>query len=527
MRTWEELEKKDILGRVQARDASLWKADRNAQDAIKNRLGWLTSAALMKERLPEIEGFVREVAGEKFSHVLLLGMGGSSLAPELFARTFPSTKLELHVLDSTAPEAVRLAERALPLDRTLFIVATKSGGTIETLSFFHHFHSLVPSGRNWAAITDHGSSLEKLAMDKGFRRIFLNPEDIGGRYSALSFFGLVPAALHGVDVARVIDRAMREDKVSFSGGSLRDCPGAFLGAEMGLEARGGRDKLTLVCAPALASFGAWVEQLVAESTGKEGRGIVPVDGEPLGDPDAYGADRFFLSLELEEDAATSAKLRALKARGQKVVRFRLRDPHDLGALFFRLELATAVAGAVLEVNPFDEPNVSESKQTTGQLLARWRDDPASPRIPPQPPSEVPGFLASARRNDYVAVLPYIADTPARRPVLQQIQAAIRATTRCATTVGFGPRYLHSTGQLHKGGPNQGIFVLLTADDLPEGGDVPVPGQGYTFGTLRDAQAEGDLEVLRKRSRRAIKVHLPGGPDAGLASLLATLTGSAR
>lgn len=517
-----DLERRDALRRLWASDASIFAVPENRRAAVKNRLGWLHVPTFMARRAGEVAQFADEVRKAGFRHVLLVGMGGSSLAPELFARTFPHVEgwPELRVLDSTSPRAVRGHEDAIDLSRTLFVVSTKSGSTIETLSFYRYFRGRVARGDAFVAITDEGSPLQDIATRDGFRRTFLNPADIGGRYSALSYFGLVPAALMGVDITKLLLRAEREVAVSDAGRPLADVPGAVLGAELAGHARQGRDKLTLYCAPAVAALGAWVEQLVAESTGKDGKGIVPVDGERLAAPAAYGDDRVFVSLELEPDPERIAALATLRSAGHPVMRYRLRDIYDVGALFFRFELATALAGILLELNPFDEPNVGEAKETTGQILARFKgralDLPET-----SDPAALLDLLGDARPGDYVALLPYIAPTPEREAVLQDIQAALRDRTRCPATVGFGPRFLHSTGQLHKGGPNTGLFAQLVGRDLPpDGQDLAIPGDDLTFGRLRDAQAAGDLEVLRRRGRRAVRIDLGDDPDAGLARLAA-------
>ncbi len=469
-------------------------------------------------------------------------MGGSSLAPEVLRHTFGVRpgRLELAVLDNTSPAAVKAVADAHDPARTLFVVASKSGGTIEVTSFEKYFWDRAfaalgaRAGRSFVAITDPGTALEKLAAARGYRRTFLNPPDIGGRYSALSLFGLLPAALIGADVGAMLEAALSEH-AALAGEGGGDA--VALGAALGALALAGRDKLTLVFSPSFASAGTWVEQLVAESTGKSGRGIVPVAEEVLAGAGAYADDRVFVAVGSPAlPAATAAALDALADAGHPVIAWNAPRLEDLAADFLRWEVATAAASAVLGVDPFDEPNVSEAKAATQAMLKRHLEEG---RLPGRAPSArdgalaawapaaaghpgataaewAAGLLARAKPGDYFAVLAYLHRTDSRHANLESIRHAARARSRTAGTLGYGPRFLHSTGQLHKGGPDTGVFLLLTADE----GDLPIPGERYGFGTLRAAQAAGDFEVLEARGRRVLRVHLGPDADAGLARLAA-------
>ncbi len=472
-----QMAKAEAPRRIWAKDHTLWKPD---PTAISNRLGWLTLPEKMHEGLSHLQPFVEGCA--EFQRVVLLGMGGSSLAPEVLATTFGGRPLT--VLDTTHPEGVLAVERGGDLRQTLFIVASKSGGTVETLSHFAYFFDKAPDGSQFVAITDPGTPLEALARQRGFRRVFLNPPDVGGRYSALSYFGLVPAALIGADVHALLDSAEEMACACASCLPIADNPGIWLGALIGEAARAGRDKLTLILPDQIASFGAWLEQLIAESTGKEGTGILPVEGEPLGPADVYGDDRLFVSVGMETALQPSL-----------VIPFD--GPITLGAEFFRWEFATAVAGHVLAINPFDQPNVQEAKDATRRLL----DTDA---LPTQPYDDLGALLETVRPGDYLAIQAYLPRSAENASHLQAARVRLRDRLRVATTVGFGPRFLHSTGQLHKGGPATGVFIQVV--DEPSV-DVPIPGKPYTFRRLLDAQSTGDLQALRARGRRVARVRL--------------------
>lgn len=538
------------------RDPSVWSADRAVQEQIANRLGWLDSPLLMADALDRLCAFAAGVRRDGFTDVVLLGMGGSSLAPEVLRAVLGVAPgwPRLHMLDSTDPAAVRAA--ATVPERTLYLLASKSGTTIEPNSLAAHFRQRLRDARigRWAdhfvAITDEGTALAGSARAEGFRDLFINRGDIGGRYSALSYFGLVPAALMGQDLSAIVGWGLAMLSASEPGpGGARENPAVGLGLALGAAARAGRDKLTLVLAKALEPFGLWVEQLVAESTGKHGTGIVPVAGEPLGDASAYGADRFFVRLRPRGSYAEEmrdADIRDLKGAGVPLAEIKLPEPSALGAEFVRWEVATAVAGALLSINPFDEPNVQQAKDATGALLHRYTTDG---RLPiPAPERELTGGIvltpsAAARAGlgtrgpdavlsllgpgDYFALLAYLDPAPELGDDLQAFRVAVRDRSQAATMFGYGPRYLHSTGQLHKGGPNTGVFVLLTASPRE---DVLIPGQPFSFATLELAQALGDFASLEAAGRRAVLVRLPA-PDRRwirdvAAAMLARLSGAA-
>jgi glucose-6-phosphate isomerase len=487
----------------------------------------------MRGQVDDLRAFAEEIRRAGFTRAVLCGMGGSSLAPEVLRETFGVAKgaIPVAVLDSTDPAAVRAAEAGSDPARTLYIISSKSGGTTEPNVFFQYFWDRVSrvrgerAGENFIAITDPGTAMERRAREHAFRRVFLNPPDIGGRYSALSFFGLVPAALMGVDLGRLLDRAKRMMRACGPAVSAAQNPGLHLGAVIGALAQTGRDKLTFVLSDRIATFGYWIEQLIAESTGKEQKGIIPVEGEPLGRPTSYGKDRVFVHLRL--GAQHDRAVRTLARAGHPVVELRLADPYDLGGEFVRWEIATAAAGFVLDIDPFDQPNVQESKDNTVRLLTAYAANGALPDPGGALPAAAPDFAArllahlrSTRAGDYVALTAYFARTAAREKLLRELRRAIRDRFKVATTVGYGPRFLHSTGQLHKGGPANGVFIQLSADD-PQ--DVPVPGESYTFGVLKAAQALGDYESLASRGRRVLRVALGADVEGGLRAALTALT----
>ncbi|MGQ0668767.1 MAG: transaldolase family protein [Actinomycetota bacterium] len=478
-----------VVPRIWRKDPAVWKPE---STEIANRLGWLTVTELMRERVRELEAFAKQVAADGFTHALLLGMGGSSLAPEMFVRTFGTApgSLELIVLDTTHPGTIARVEASLDLDRTLFLVASKSGTTVETFSHLAHFWEKVPRGQRFVAITDAGTPLETLALARAFRAVFLNPPDIGGRYSALSLFGLVPAALIGADLHGLLDGAEEMACACDPCIGTSDNPGAWLGAAMGGAARAGRDKLTLVLPPEVTAFGDWSEQLLAESTGKEGTGIIPVAGEDLGPSDVYGEDRLFAAL------GEHRALDPLRSAGHPVVQVDFSGPAKLGAELFRFEFATAVAGHILGINPFDQSDVEEAKLAAREVL-----EGAGPEAVAV--ATLSELLESVKAPDYVAIQAYLDRTPETEAALHRVRLAIRDRHQVATTMGFGPRFLHSTGQLHKGGPDSGVFIQVV--DRGREVDLPIPGKPYTFGRLIDAQALGDLRALFARGRRLARV----------------------
>ena len=517
------LDSQDVIGRIWDRDHTVW---RPGPDEVADRLGWLDLPSVMRDELSELEAFAEEARAEGFRHVVLLGMGGSSLGPAVLGQSIGSAPgyPELIVLDSTIPSTVRSVGDAIDPRKTLFLVSSKSGGTVEPNVLYRHFRNVVEeavgsehAGHGFVAITDEGTPLENLANEQGFRGVFLAPPDMGGRYSVLSYFGMVPAALLGQDLARMLDRAERMKGACGPDAPVRDNPGARLGATMGAMAASGRDKLTLVTSPAIATFGLWAEQLIAESTGKEGNGIVPVAGEPLLDPGAYGDDRLFVYLRLEDDEnrANDAAVAEIEASGQPVVRLGLRDRYDLGAEFFRWEFATSVVGSVLGINPFDQPDVELAKRQTERLLREYE---LTDRLADEEAQTTMGeLLAGAGVGKYLSVMAFIHPTAAIERSLERLRTAMMRRYRIATTLGYGPRFLHSTGQLYKGGPENGLFLQLTAGHHE---DLPVPGDSYTFGVLADAQALGDLMALRERGRRVARVHLGSDVAAEIERLAA-------
>ncbi len=527
--------------RVWRRDVTFWGGDAARQRSVANRLGWLDVASQMRERVAEIQAFAGQVKSDGFTGAVLLGMGGSSLASEVLRQSIAAHVRDgwptLHVLDTTDPATILAVSDHIDLARTLFFVSSKSGTTIEALSLFAYFHALVEkakpghAGENFAAVTDAATPLEALARDNHFRHVFTNPGDIGGRYSALSYFGLVPAAVAGVDVARLLDRGIAAATAARDAGSdaLR------LGAALGELALAGRDKCTFLVSSQVASFGLWVEQLIAESTGKEGRGILPVASEPLGTPAHYGADRVFVQLRLEagSNGAEDALAGALAADGHPVIVIDVDDAYDLGREFFIWEFAVAVAGQVLGINPFDEPNVQESKDNTARVLKEFEAsgtldlpfvtdsgvtvvvggaDVAQPSLA----GVLEELLEATADGDYVALTAYVQPTPRAQYAFDEIRAAIRDARHTATTLGYGPRFLHSTGQFHKGGPARGVFLQVTAGNAH---DITIPDKPFSFGQLNRAQSIGDFQSLVSHGRPVVRVHLGTDIDAGLTQLV--------
>jgi transaldolase / glucose-6-phosphate isomerase len=481
----------DVVHRLWHRDGTLWAPAGTPE--VTDRLGWLDIAEKMLDCVDDLEGLADEVRAAGYTDVVLCGMGGSSLAPEVFRRSWPNQTLTLHVLDSTHPDVVQATLDAIDLDKTLFVISSKSGGTIETLSQFKLFHEMLgppADGSHFVAVTDPGSGLATLGREHGFRRVFENDPDIGGRYSALSYFGLVPAALIGVDVRAVLETAQ---VAAANCEGKEHNSGLWLGIALGELARNGRDKLTFVVDEPLSSFGLWVEQLVAESTGKHGRGILPIADEPLVDPGAYGLDRVFLHIALgDEDNA--AKVAALRKAGHPTITVRAEGPADLGRIFFHSEFATAVAGWVLEINPFDQPNVQEAKDNTSKALAGGPQDVDA--------GSLDDLLAGIEPPRYVAILAYLPYSEQTDAAVARLRERLVSQHGVATTFGYGPRYLHSTGQFHKGGPAAGAFVEIVDDPSI---DLPVPGEAYGFKTLIRAQADGDLQTLRAHGLDAVRV----------------------
>lgn len=543
--------------RLFARDVTLWSTDARVGEAIADRLGWLDAPAHFTDRIAALEGFGDAIVEEGYTTVVVAGMGGSSLAPDVLHRTFGSQDgyPALRILDSTDPEYVAATLDDLDPLRTLVLIASKSGTTTEPNAFLAyawdrahkaldavHHHRYENPGGFIAAISDPGRSIEAIDHHDEFREVFLNPPDIGGRYSALTYVGLVPASLIGLDLDALLASA------SAMLGACREPdpaanPGLSLGLAIGTLAKGGRDKLTFLANDAIGSFGAWAEQLIAESTGKRGVGIVPIDLEPLGSVGRYGPDRAFVRLSLAgaaDDPARDDLAQALETAGHPVIRIDILDPIDLGGEFIRWEVATAIAGAVLGIDPFDQPNVEEAKQLTRDVLARHERGESDEDTVPPPPlatgngltlhgdaalrltqgdgtvvAELARHLARRRPNAYLALQAFIAPMPARDAAMARIRAILRDRTGRATTAGYGPRFLHSTGQLHKGGAPIGWFLQLTADHPV---DREIPGWPYTFGQLIDGQASGDFAALESHDLPILRVHLGADPDAGLAAL---------
>ena len=545
------LENDNFVARIWKKDPTLWTSDPEHEKLISNALGWLTAVETMQPHVGELTAFADEIRKAGFEFAVVLGMGGSSQCTEVLARTFSRKDgyPQLYVLDSTVPTAIRHLEQKISFGNTLFIVSSKSGTTTESQMFHRYFYERVKrvkgdsAGENFIAITDPGTQLVRDASRDRFRRVFTNPSDIGGRYSALSYFGMVPLAVMGGDVKTFLARAAQATHACAGAVATSENPGARLGAVLGALANAGRNKLTLVTPPPLASLGLWIEQLIAESTGKEGKGIVPVAGEPLGAPEAYGDDRIFAYIHTNsaKTGDVEEKLSALEAAGHPVLRHTLRDSLDLGEEFFLWEFASAVAGALLGVDPFDEPNIQESWDNTKRLLGEFVQNGALSQqnlIAADNTLRVFGdvetrdllrhggsslqeiiaaHVSRVKPGDYFALTQFIEELNNYEGLLQEIRLAVRDEKKIATTSGYGPRFLHSTGQLHKGGPDTGVFIQITSDNI---NDIEIPGEKFTFGVLKQAQALGDFEALAARHRRAIRVDLGGDVEKGLRRLLA-------
>jgi len=499
-----------IVTRIWKRDYTVWKPEPRE---ITNRLDWLDIVNTMSRKISLLKSFASDIHNAGFRHVILLGMGGSSLGAAVLGHTFTNSDSypELIVLDSTLPESIQTTVDSINPDLALFLVSSKSGTTTEPLILYAFFRNLLEkelgkkkAGRHFVAITDDRTPLVKLAEQDKFRHIFLNPPDIGGRYSVLSYFGLVPAALIGIDIAALLDRAeaMRRDCAA-------DIPdyqnaGAWLGVCMGALALRGRDKLTLVTSPSIAAFQLWVEQLIAESTGKDGKGIIPVSNEPMMEPGCYGDDRLFIYLRVvgDENHAADVAVSRLISSGQPAIVLQLKDTYDIGTEFFRWEFATAVAGAILGIQPFDQPDVQKSKDVTARLLEEFSTSGHLPKL--ETIGSLADLLSHAAKSRYLAVMAYLRQTSETDRALRKLRRKVSETYRIATTLGYGPRFLHSTGQLYKGGKNTGLFFQLTVDH--EKG-LPVPGKPYSFGTVADAQALGDLQALQAAGRTVVRVNL--------------------
>jgi glucose-6-phosphate isomerase len=515
-------------------------------------LGWLDIVHEQQNTIARFRNFAAEVRDGGFTHALLLGMGGSSLCPEVLRKSFGviDSYPDLHVLDSTDPQQIRSREGGIDIPKTLFFVSSKSGTTLEPnifkQYFFHRTNEVVGeanAGSHFVAITDPGSKLRQEAEHDRFRKIFLGDPSIGGRYSALSDFGMAPAAAMGIDVAKFLASADEMVRACGADVAAKNNPGVILGAILGTAHNQGRDKITIVASPGIYDLGAWLEQLIAESTGKNGKGLIPVDRESIGGPDVYGDDRLFVYLRLESgpDAAEDAAIADLQEAGQPTVIISVADVYDLGQELFRWEFATAVAGSIIGINPFDQPDVEASKIATRKLTDEYERTGSLPKEKPffedngiklfadeknandlrlfTGKSSLVGYLKAhldrLKLSDYFALLAYIEMNDEHEELLQNARHAVRDQKRVATCLGFGPRFLHSTGQAYKGGPNSGVFLQITCAGA---NDLPVPNQKYTFGLVKAAQARGDFEVLAERGRRALRIHLDGDVSSGLAKL---------
>jgi transaldolase/glucose-6-phosphate isomerase len=535
--------------RLYHKDPYLWKTDLEQAKMISENMGWITLPDDFTEITEKLASFSLQVKEEGYKYAVLLGMGGSSLCSEVARETFGKKEgfLKLLVLDNTDPAAILDIEKQIDLEKTLFIVATKSGGTMETLSFFRYFYNLLEkkgktnTGNNFVAITDAGSPLVEIANDYKFREVFLNPPGIGGRYSVLSDFGLLPMALMGIGIGAIMNSA-KQMKVSCDATVPSAYnPGLSLGLVLGICQRHGRDKVTFILSESISSFGYWVEQLLAESTGKEGKGLIPVNGEAIGNPADYGKDRVFVHMYLaaDDNADDERKLKALEVAGHPVIRISVPYKIALGGEYYRWEIAAAIAGMVLGINPFNQPNVEESKKNTNNILADWKKDRNFKKAEPifnnedisiygsgaikelenkkhgQPDEFIDAFTALAQPGDYIAFLPYFMLTNERAKIMQAWRMQVRGKLKTATTLLNGPRYLHSTGQLHKGGPDSGLYILLVHN---EDSDLPIPGEQFGFGTLHEAQSLGDFRSLNDKGRRAIRINLGNDIDKGLEKL---------
>ncbi len=535
------------MKRLWQRDATLWTGDDEAK-----WLGWLDTVEEQLAQHERLQKLAKEVQQRGFEHILLLGMGGSSLCPEVLRMTFGRIPQfpTLHVLDSTDPAQVKWFEHQIDIPKTLFIVASKSGSTLEPNIFKQYFFErtrqavgTTKAGNHFIAITDPGSKMQQVAESDHFLHIFFGRPSIGGRYSALSNFGMVPAAAMGLDTKTFLDRAAEMVRACSANVAVTENPGAQLGIILGAAVKAGRDKITLVTSPGVSDLGAWLEQLLAESTGKNGKGIIPVDREHLAAPEIYGNDRVFVYVRLQSgaNADQDARVAAIERAGHPVMRITMSDIYELGAEFFRWEIATAVAGSIIGINAFNQPDVEASKVVTRSLTSEYektgslpaekpvledagiklftdeKNDAAVAKLATEPTlaGYLKAHLARIKPGDYFAVLGYIQMNAEHEQSLQAVRHAVRDKKGVATCLGFGPRFLHSTGQAYKGGPNSGVFLQITCDDSVE---LPVPGQKYTFGVVKAAQARGDFQVLAERGRRALRVHLGSNVKAGLATL---------
>ncbi|MDQ3193656.1 MAG: transaldolase, partial [Bacteroidota bacterium] len=551
-KTLKQFDKANIVKRIWDMDPSVWKEGEEYNTLITNRLGWLTLPVSMKSKCDEINSCADVLRSEGYTHAVVLGMGGSSMCPEVCRDTFgvKAGYLNLLVLDSTDPATIMEIENSIDVEKTVFIVSSKSGSTIEVDSFFRYFFDKVQklkgaeAGQNFIAITDPGTQLESLAKEKHFRKIFSNPSEIGGRYSALSYFGLVPAALIGVDIYKLLGNAekMMSDCMTTE---IKKNPGVYLGSAIAELAIKSIDKLTFFLPFHINSFGFWVEQLIAESTGKENKGVIPIEGEGIGKTSSYGKDRLFIFMSLGKEKKDEKKIiKGFRKKSFPVIEIDLKNIYDVGGQFYLWEFATAVMGAAMEINPFDEPNVKESKDNTGSVLSYFEINKKLPKQKARAQEKelsidfdeksfqkksftkgksVKGgfddilefFLKLTKKDDYISLMAYIQKDRVNENLLQKIRELLRSKKEVATTLGYGPRFLHSTGQLHKGGPGNGLYIQIVSDDKD---DLEIPGKPFTFGILKQAQAIGDYQSLIKHKRKVIRVNLGVNIEKGLKDL---------
>lgn len=549
-----DMDKKHAAQRLYDRDALFWKSDAENIKSINNRLGWLD----VPTNAEELIDFATQIKNEGYTHAVLLGMGGSSLCSEVARQTFGSKAgyPELLVLDNTAPDAILDLQKQIDLTKTLFIAASKSGGTMETISFFKYFYGQLKAtgfadpGKNFVAITDDATPLVKMADEYHFRKIFINRGDIGGRYSVLSDFGLLPMALMGIDIEAMLASTRQMRDLCYQDVPAIINPGVSLGTVLGVAQQHGRDKVTFIMSPSIRAFGYWVEQLIAESTGKEGKGLIPITGEEPGAPDIYYSDRVFVHMYLGSDnnAGDEKKIAALAKAGHPVIYIEVADKLALGGEYYRWEIATAIAGAVIGINPFNEPNVAEGKKNTNDLLEEWNKDGYFKKHPPllrenelliygsdsikeiSDKGQIPvryfidEFTDLIRPGDYLSLLCYFEEKEERTKALQTWRMHLRDQLKVATTLAYGPRYLHSTGQLHKGGPATGAYIILMGDDKEP---LPIPDQKFGFNVLNEAQSLGDFRSLNDKGRKVLYIQLGKDIDKGLNDLLQLITQTAQ
>lgn len=550
MKKIKKIETSDIPEKIFQKDHTVWKESPEFEQLIKNRLGWLMLPVSMQEKTDEIDLFVSEIKESGFEYAVVMGMGGSSMCPEVCRDTFGIRKgyLNLFVLDSTDPQSVADIENSIDISKTLFIISSKSGSTIEVDSFLRYFFAKTEeifsedAGSRFIAVTDPGTYLDSLSTELGFRKTFINPADIGGRYSALSFFGLVPAALIGVDVKRFLKNAEVVMNMCFEDSFFKN-PGFSIGEIAAHLSEFGVDKLTFVLSDKIRSFGYWVEQLIAESTGKEGKGILPVEGEITGKANSYSRDRFFVNIYLKKDK-NKKKIKSLSKKKYPVLNIEIDELYDLGGLFYLWEFATAVMGYAMDINPFDEPNVKESKDNTSKVLEYYKENKKLPELTAISESKkiklftgkdsdtlnmlafkkdkakisevIKYFNDQFMAGDYFAIMAYLNRTEKTDSLLQELREILRSNFKAATTVGYGPRFLHSTGQFHKGGPDKGMFIQMVCEDKK---DIAIPGKDFSFSILKQAQSQGDFESLQKHDRRVLKFNIGKDINKGLKEVI--------